>query len=655
MSVYKLLMRIRNPIFTLLLLATLIVVCLPLFAWRQPIQANQSTLTPKRVEDAYRANNIGIALLEQFKFKEAAESFRQAINLAPSLAIPYLNLGVALFNIPETDEARNTVKKALELMPDSPRPHYLLGLIAKKQNQTDEAIAEFQQVLQRDAKDVGANVNLAQLYLQAKKYAEAQTLLRTALSREPYNTTAAYNLALAQLRNGQREEGQAMMRQFQRLRDSNYSTAIGQNYLEQGAYAEALASTGAEADLVDTKTPNVTFIDGTERWLPSLTKEKESNKIKDRSRELLGSQVSPQEWERQKNEIVSAFSGDLCMIDIDGDGDLDLLEVTPNLLRLFRNDNGVFVEVTEGSGLTKMPADSICLRAIAGDFDNDGKTDLFILRYGTSSLYKNQGAGKFVDVTAEAGIQAYPFLALSTAFVDIDHDGDLDIFIAGFADVNLSPATRTKPSLTFPGDFSNAPNLLLRNDGNGKFTDITKEAQLATSAGHAVAVVPTDFNNHRDIDLFVINYGAAPTLYSNLRDGTFRDVAMEVGLKEKGLFTCVAAANQGASLKFYPPYSWPGGSQVVDFDGRLLAQASPGPGERIVVAPVDVTALRHERANRIGHNMLAHLRTEAYPVYQKHIYPPGYDAQNLSYERNCEFIEEVKKEVYDRSTETRGC
>jgi predicted amidohydrolase len=116
----------------------------------------------------------------------------------------------------------------------------------------------------------------------------------------------------------------------------------------------------------------------------------------------------------------------------------------------------------------------------------------------------------------------------------------------------------------------------------------------------------------------------------------------------------VVAANQGASLKFYPPYSWPGGSQVVDFDGRLLAQASPGPGERIVVAPVDVTALRHERANRIGHNMLAHLRTEAYPVYQKHIYPPGYDAQNLSYERNCEFIEEVKKEVYDRSTEARG-
>ena len=84
----------------------------------------------------------------------------------------------------------------------------------------------------------------------------------------------------------------------------------------------------------------------------------------------------------------------------------------------------------------------------------------------------------------------------------------------------------------------------------------------------------------------------------------------------------VVAANQGASLRHYPPYSWPGGSQVVDFDGRLLAEASPGPGERIVVAPIDITALRHERATRRGHHMLAHLRTEAYPVYAATRYAP---------------------------------
>lgn len=111
----------------------------------------------------------------------------------------------------------------------------------------------------------------------------------------------------------------------------------------------------------------------------------------------------------------------------------------------------------------------------------------------------------------------------------------------------------------------------------------------------------------------------------------------------------VVAANQGASLRHYPPYSWPGGSQVVDYDGRLLAQASPGPGERIVVAPVDISALRHERAARRGHHMLAHLRTEAYPVYSAHAYPPRRADSNgeadtpLSYERNNELIEEAKR------------
>jgi formamidase len=116
----------------------------------------------------------------------------------------------------------------------------------------------------------------------------------------------------------------------------------------------------------------------------------------------------------------------------------------------------------------------------------------------------------------------------------------------------------------------------------------------------------------------------------------------------------VVAANQGASLRHYPPYSWPGGSQVVDFDGRLLAEASPGPGERIVVAPVDITALRHERASRRGHHMLAHLRTEAYPLYSRARYPPvertPAHAAGLSFERNNELIDIAKRrEPLERS------
>ncbi len=84
----------------------------------------------------------------------------------------------------------------------------------------------------------------------------------------------------------------------------------------------------------------------------------------------------------------------------------------------------------------------------------------------------------------------------------------------------------------------------------------------------------------------------------------------------------VVAANQGSRYENYPPFSWPGGSMIVDFDGRILAQAEAGPGERIVVGPIDIAALRAERSRRRGHHLLAHLRTETYGAYQRSLYPP---------------------------------
>src|SRR3989441_9160383 len=103
----------------------------------------------------------------------------------------------------------------------------------------------------------------------------------------------------------------------------------------------------------------------------------------------------------------------------------------------------------------------------------------------------------------------------------------------------------------------------------------------------------------------------------------------------------VVAANQGAQLAHYPPFSWPGGSMVVDYDGRILAQADPGPGEKIIVAQVDVGALREERERRRGHQMLAHLRTEAYSAYGHPVYPGGLigGAKELSIENNERAIE----------------
>jgi predicted amidohydrolase len=106
----------------------------------------------------------------------------------------------------------------------------------------------------------------------------------------------------------------------------------------------------------------------------------------------------------------------------------------------------------------------------------------------------------------------------------------------------------------------------------------------------------------------------------------------------------VVAANQGASMANYPPFSWPGGSMVVDYDGRILAQADPGPGEKVVVAPVDIETLRHERERRSGHDMRAHLRSGMYPYLDKERLPPA-GRQPVTRQTLQERIREGKKRV----------
>ena len=109
----------------------------------------------------------------------------------------------------------------------------------------------------------------------------------------------------------------------------------------------------------------------------------------------------------------------------------------------------------------------------------------------------------------------------------------------------------------------------------------------------------------------------------------------------------VVASNQGASLENYPPFSWPGGSMVVDYDGRILSQADPGPGEKIVVAEVDLGALRQARRERLGHNPLAHLRGEAYTAARGTFYPGGTfaDAASQEGDRSVEENEQAVREA----------
>lgn len=508
-----------------------------------------------RREEAYRNNNLGAAMLEQYKPREAVEAFNRALSIDANLRLAQINLSIAYYYLPDADRAKAAAEKALAMDHSAPQPHFILGLIARTDNHFDDAIKEFQAVLTIDPDDVATNVNIGQIYMQQRKYREAIDSFRRALVLEPYHETALYNLGISLTRTGAREEGQQVLQKFQQLRQSGAGTTIGTKYLESGQYAEAVVSTGTEPELVDHATPAVKFLDATSSIFAEGSKQNSASPLASGSRATANA--------KEANDLLASnFQRGPTLFDLDNDGDLDLLELNGSKLTLWRNDNGRFVDITSQSGALNEPIDSIPTAAVAGDYDNDGLTDLIVVRNGRISLYHNDGNGKFSDVSKSAGLTNYPYLAISAAFVDSDHDGDLDIFIAGFADLAKA---KVEPLLGQNGPFANqaasgniappavaqsfdavknlpgAPNLLLRNNGNGTFSDVTEQAKVRGLLGHAVAVVPTDYNNRRDVDLLVVNYGAAPQLFSNQRDGSFRDVTKEAGLDVAGAWTSVAA------------------------------------------------------------------------------------------------------------------
>jgi len=195
---------------------------------------------PAARESAYRANNIGVAYLEQYNFPSATASFREALQADAGLAIARLNLGIALFYGGDTKAARTELEAARTALPGRPEPDYVLGLLARGEDRVDDAIAAFVRVRTIDPSDAGAATNLGQLYMQQREYAKAIEVLREAAAAEPYNATAAYGLATALTRSGDAGARDAMDH-FQALRATSYAVTYSQAYLEQGRYAEAIA------------------------------------------------------------------------------------------------------------------------------------------------------------------------------------------------------------------------------------------------------------------------------------------------------------------------------------------------------------------------------------------------------------------------------
>ena len=242
----------------------------------------------------------------------------------------------------------------------------------------------------------------------------------------------------------------------------------------------------------------------------------------------------------------------VALFDYDNDGDLDVYFVQGSALdaqkplfplpktqppgnRLFRNElipSGKlrFTDATEKSGLGLA---GFGMGVATGDYDNDGFVDLYLTNFGPNALFHNNGNGTFTNMTSSAKVDD-PRWSTSAAWVDYDHDGDVDLFVCNYVDFTVAGnklcfAPSGERDYCGPQQYRGVPDRLFRNDGNGKFSDVTQASGIAAAYGPGLGVTCADFNGDGLVDIYVANDGAANLLWLNQGNGKFAEEGLLAG------------------------------------------------------------------------------------------------------------------------------
>ena len=246
-----------------------------------------------------------------------------------------------------------------------------------------------------------------------------------------------------------------------------------------------------------------------------------------------------------ERRLVETMGSGGALFDFDNDEDLDLYLVQGNALspsteplltnRLYRNDAGVFVDVTMSANVGDM---GYGLGAVAADYNSDGYRDLYVTNLGKNVLYRNNGDGTFTDVTEQAGVGC-TLLSASAAFADIDRDGDLDLYVCNYVEYALEtdiPCYYNNSLRIYcgPNEYHGIADVLYRNNGDGTFTDITESAGVYEPTTRGLGVVFTDVNADGWVDIYVANDMSPNTLFINQGNGTFQEEGVLRGVAYNG-------------------------------------------------------------------------------------------------------------------------
>jgi len=478
--------------------------------------------------EATRLNNLGCAYMNQQLFEKGLKNFQQAAELDPKLTIARLNEGIALLNLQKIDEAKAALEDALKQDPKNPHALYNLGLLAKNTGDAQAAIEAFKRVTEIDPNDADTWYFLGASYVQARQFPQAIEAFQHALQLNPLHASAEFGLSRAYQQSGDIDHARENLKKFQYITEKKLGAPISLAYGEQGRYSRAV-----ESPLAMLKAPpqtKVQFVDTTK---------------------AAGLVFNP---DRTGVEPYYGFPYNLgsgaCFLDYDSDGKIDIFVANDGA----RGGTSLYHNV--GNGRFENADDKLRFQSgihgtgcAVGDYDNDGFEDIAFTSTRGFTLLHNDNKGGFKNVPTpmfpdvsfhgigsgtsgsksdQTDTQSYPpevpvqqtkadlngvfppmLTSVGVTFVDFDHDGDLDLFIAQSSQT-LWPSKDPSPPPT--------RSLLWRNNGDGTFTDVTAVTGPFGDPKSAAAV-GTDYNNDRAVDLVVT--GRDATIFENPREGKF--------------------------------------------------------------------------------------------------------------------------------------